>query len=177
MRCVLDPLRKASRCAALRMALCAVSILLAGFAADAAEQFVRSGASGDAIVLHDHAGWDRTCAALAPPSVHLDAPPLHGVVCLRADDIRVEYVSYGTQTQCIGRLVRGVRLIYRPHAGYTGADGLRYSVQYPKARREVAVNISVLPPAPATSGAAPTSFGAPAPQAPGTIPPCNDFVS
>lgn len=157
-------------------AACAAGLGMIALAGSAvcAEPLVRSGDTDSDIVLHDHAGWDRNCAAVAPPAVRLDAPPLHGTVCARSDNIRIEYVSYGTQTHCIGRMVHGVRLIYRPHAGYTGDDVVRYSVQYPKSHRDVSVKVTVLP---ATSGAAPARVAWPPRQDPGPIPACNDFVS
>jgi hypothetical protein len=143
----------------------------------AQDTLARSGEHDRDIVLRDHAGWDRNCAAVAPPLLHLDAPPRHGTVCARSDNIRIEYISYGTQSQCIGRTVRGLRLVYRPHASYAGTDDIRYSVQYPTSRRAVAVSVTVTPPPPATSGAAPARIAWPPPQPPGPVPPCNDAVS
>jgi hypothetical protein len=175
MHCLLHRFRIARRHAALRAAMAAVLVGLP--AASAQEHLSKTGEADREIVLHDHAGWDRTCAAIAPPSVQLDRPPLHGTVCVRADDIRIEYISYGTQAHCIGRMVRGLRLIYRSHAGYAGGDVVHYSVQYPKSRREVSVSVAVTPPAPATSGAASASVTLPPRQVPGAVPPCNDFVS
>jgi hypothetical protein len=142
----------------------------------AQEVIDKSGEADREIVVREHAGWDRTCA-VAPPLLHLEAPPLHGVVCTRNDEIRIEFMFWGTQSQCIGRTVRGLRLVCRPHAGYAGNDVLRYSVQYPKSRRDVTVSVTVMPPQPATLGAAPASVAAPSPQAPGAILPCNDFLS
>ena len=89
-------------------------------------------------------GWDHNCEAVAHPSVHLDEPPAHGNVCAEIEDIKIRSMYYGTQSQCIGRQVRGVRLIYRPYPGYAGTDGIRYSVQYPSDRRSVSVTVTVI---------------------------------
>jgi hypothetical protein len=166
------------RIALLRATFASASgVALGATGVPAQEVIDKSGEADREIVVREHAGWDSACAAIAPPSLHLDAPPLHGIVCARNDDIRIAYIAYGTQSQCIGRTVRGLRLVYRPHAGYAGSDGLRYTVQYPKSRRDVAVSVTVMPPAPATSGAAPASIAVQPLQAPGAIPPCNDFLS
>lgn len=142
------------------------------------EQVVRAGSPNRPVVIREHAGWDRDCAAIAPPVLTLDAPPRHGYVCARAEDITVRSMVVGTEAQCIGRLVRGVRLIYRPDLGFRGDDGLRYAALYPSLRRSVSVSVTVGGQgAPADiTGSLPTHLTAPSHQPAGPVPPCADLL-
>lgn len=145
-----------------------------------AEQVTRTGAANRPVVIREHAGWDRDCAAIAPPALTLDTPPRHGFVCARAEDITIKSMVVGTEAHCIGRLVRGVRLIYRPDAGFSGADDLRYAALYPSLRRSVAVNVTVggqaTPAAVAGSVPAAMTSAASSHQAAGPVPPCADLM-
>jgi len=142
------------------------------------EQVARSGSPNRPVVIREHAGWDRDCAAIAPPVLTLDAPPRHGYVCARAEDITVRSMVVGTEGQCIGRLVRGVRLIYRPDLGFSGDDDLRYAALYPSLRRSVSVEVTVGGQgAPAgITGSLPTHLTAPSHQPAGPVPPCADLL-
>jgi hypothetical protein len=64
----------------------------------------------------------------------------------------------GTESQCIGRVVRGVQFIYRPDRGYLGSDGLRYGAQYPSVRRMLSVAITVATQSRATPSPAPSNI-------------------
>jgi len=146
----------------------------------AEERLSASGPADHQILIREHAGWDHNCEAAAHPTVHLDEPPLHGNVCAEIENIQIRSMYYGTQSQCIGRQVRGIRLIYSPHPGYAGADGIRYSVQYPSERRSVSVTVTVMPEQPTAGRAMQSSVGAPVPdvrQPPGPVPGCAGFVS
>jgi hypothetical protein len=142
------------------------------------EQIARIGQADHSVVIREHAGWDMECAAIAHPPLYLKEPPRHGSVCARIQDIRIRSMFVGTQSQCIGRVVRGVQLVYRPDAGYVGEDRLRYAAKYPAVLRPVSVLVTVTPDPFATSGAEPSSLSAPTParQAPGQIPACEDLV-
>jgi hypothetical protein len=144
------------------------------------ERLSASGPADHQILIREHAGWDHNCEAVTHPSVHLDEPPLHGNVCAEIENIKIRSIYYGTQSQCMGRQVRGVRLIYRPYPGYAGTDGIRYSVQYPSDRRSVSVTVTVTAEQQAARRAMPSSVAAPAPDAqqlPGQVPGCAAFVS
>jgi hypothetical protein len=85
----------------------------------------------------------------------------------------------GTESQCIGRLVRGAQLIYRPDAGYPGNDGLRYAAQYPSVLRTVSVIVTVTAYSPGAPNAAPSNITAPMPQTPqssGPVPACDELI-
>jgi hypothetical protein len=140
------------------------------------EQLSRAGLVDRPVIIREHAGWDRDCAAIAPPVLTLDAPPRHGYVCARAEDITVRSMVAGTEAQCIGRLVRGVRLIYRPDAGFSGDDGLRYAALYPSLRRSVSVSVTVGRPGAGITGSLPTHLTAPSHQPAGPVPPCADLL-
>jgi hypothetical protein len=107
------------------------------------EQFSTAGLAGQLIRLREHAGWNRHCEAIASPVLYLSEPPLHGSVCARVENIQISSMFVGTESQCIGRLVRGVRLIYRPDAAYAGNDSLRYMAQYPSILRAIQVQVTV----------------------------------
>jgi hypothetical protein len=107
------------------------------------ERLSRTGQAGHPIVVGEHAGWSSDCDAIAPPTLYLYEAPRHGSVCTRVANIRVHAMHAGTESQCIGRVVRGVQFIYHPDRGYTGSDGLRYAAQYPSVRRLVSVAITV----------------------------------
>jgi hypothetical protein len=163
------------------------AVLIAGFAGfmasawaqdSGSERLSRAGSANRPVVIREHAGWDRDCAAIAPPALTLDAPPRHGFVCTRAEDITIRSMVIGTEGQCIGHLVRGVRLIYRPDAGFSGDDGLRYAALYPSLRRTVSVNVTVGGQGPhaGIAGSLPTHLTAPSHQPAGPVPPCADLL-
>ena len=91
------------------------------------EQLSKTGQAGQLILIREHAGWNRNCEAIAHPALYLSEPPRHGQICARIENIKISSMYVGTESQCIGRLVRGVRLIYRPDAAYAGDDSLRYA--------------------------------------------------
>src|SRR5208282_519908 len=95
------------------------------------EQLSRTGQADHPIVIREHAGWNKDCEAIAHPALYLFEPPRHGNVCARIANIKISSMYIGTESQCIGHLIRGVRLIYRPDTDYAGDDGLRYAAQYP----------------------------------------------
>jgi hypothetical protein len=85
----------------------------------------------------------------------------------------------GTESQCVGRVVRGVQLIYHPEAGYAGNDGLRYAAQYPSVLRSVSVIVTVTAYPPLAPSAAPSNITAPFPQtrqSAGPVPACEELV-
>jgi hypothetical protein len=145
-------------------------------AAQAQESLTTSGAAGQPISIREHAGWDRNCEGVPHPTMWLDEAPRHGTVCARTEAIKIQSMFYGTQAQCIGREVSGVRLIYLPRPGYVGPDSARYAVQYPSVRRTVSVAVTV------TEGKGASLPGVVVPvtetrQPPGPVPKCDDGVS
>lgn len=143
------------------------------------EQLSRSGQAGRPIVVGEHAGWSSDCDAVAPPMLYLYESPRHGSVCTRVADIKVHAMYVGTESQCIGRVVRGVQFVYRPDRGYTGGDGLRYAAQYPSARRVISVAITVAAQSQAAPSTAPSSIVDPIPPSPRSatpIPVCDALV-
>lgn len=143
------------------------------------EQLSRIGQIDHPLLISEHAGWSRDCSAIAPPTLYLYEPPRHGSVCMRVENITIQNMYVGTASQCIGRLVRGVRFIYRPDQGYRGNDGLRYAAQYPSVVRSVSVAITVTAQPPAAPGTAPSGIAAAIPQAPQSLTPvpvCDELV-
>jgi hypothetical protein len=145
-----------------------ITICLSGLACEAQaqeEQLSKTGQANHPIVIREHAGWNQDCDAIAHPTLYLYEPPHHGSVCARIQNIKIHSMYVGTASQCIGRVVRGVQLIYRPDAGYAGDDGLRYAAQYPSVLRTVSVIVTVTAYPPVASSAAPSDITAPVPQA------------
>lgn len=137
------------------------------------EQFATAGRANQAITLREHAGWNANCEAIASPALHVDAPPRHGRLCARVETIVVRSLYAGTEDQCIGRRVRGVRLEYRPDADFSGGDDLSYAVQYPSVRRAIAVRVTVA----AESASQPIAALPPSSrQAAGPVPPCAELL-
>jgi hypothetical protein len=160
----------------------AVAICLSALACDARaeeEQLAKTGEVDHQIIIREHAGWNMDCDAIAPPALYLDGPPRHGHVCARIENIKVHSMYVGTESQCIGRAVRGVQLIYRPDAGYAGNDGLRYAAQYPSVLRAVSVTVTVMAYPPGAPKAAPSSIATPMPparQSSGPVPACEELL-
>ncbi|MBI1203755.1 MAG: hypothetical protein GC182_14730 [Rhodopseudomonas sp.] len=144
----------------------------------AGETLSRSGPANQPLVVREHAGWDSDCGAIAPPALTLDAPPRHGYVCARSEDITIKALYLGTEAQCIGRRVRGLRLIYRPDLGFSGDDRWRYAALYPSLRRSVAVDVTVtgVARAPSVAGSVTASVTAPSHQPAGPVPACADLM-
>jgi len=121
-------------------------IFLSNFLSDAQseeEQLSRTGEIDHQTIIREHAGWNMDCATIAHPALCLNEPPDHGRVCARIENIKVHSIYVGTESQCIGRVVRGVQLIYRPDPGYAGNDALRFAAQYPSILRMVSVMLTV----------------------------------
>lgn len=164
--------------ASLRLGGLAV-VLFGMAAAQAADALTRreamtaGGRANQTIVVREHAGWNAACDAIASPALVLDMPPRHGRVCARAETITIRSLYAGTEDQCIGKRVRGMRLEYRPDAGFSGDDELRYAVQYPSVRRTITVSVTV-----AAEGAARPVAALPIPprQTAGPMPPCMELV-
>ena len=138
------------------------------------EQLAKAGAANRPLLIREHAAWNMDCRAVPYPVLRLDQPPRHGAVCARVTDVTIKHMYAGTEAQCIGHIVQGLRLIYFPNPGYTGSDRLRYSVQYRSGQRSVSASVSagegVLQAD--TVGAGPDTA-----QVPGPVPPCATPVS
>ena len=163
-------------------ALCAAALaaFLAAFVLPARadeEQLVKAGAANRPLLIREHAAWNMDCRAVPYPTVRLERPPRHGAVCARTADITIRTMYAGTEAQCIGRVVQGLRLIYFPRPGFTGRDRLQYSVQYPSVRRSVSVSVSVGAGQGVMLPAGTVGAAAEAGQMPGPVPPCEAPVS
>jgi hypothetical protein len=142
------------------------------------EQLSRSGQAGHLIVVGEHAGWSSDCDAIAPPTLYLYESPRHGSVCARVANIKVHAMYVGTESQCIGRVIRGVQFVYRPNRGYIGSDGLRYAAQYPSVRRMLSVAITVAAQSRTAPNTVPSGIVDSIPERPSTtpVPVCDALV-
>jgi hypothetical protein len=159
-----------------------IAACLSGLACQAAaqeEQLSKTGQADHPILIREHAGWNKDCDAIAHPALYLFEPPRHGRVCARIENIKIHSMYVGTEAQCIGHEVRGVQFIYRPDAGFTGDDGLRYAAQYPGVLRTVSVIVTVTADPPGAPSAATSNITAPVPparQSSGPVPACDELV-
>jgi len=159
-----------------------IGVCLSGFAGGARAQeelLSKAGEVDHQIVVREHAGWNQDCDAIDHPALYLHEPPQHGHVCARIENIKIHSMYVGTESQCIGHVVRGVQLIYRPDAGYVGGDALRYLAQYPSVRRAVSVSVTVTAYPPGARPAAQRSIAPPLPQprqASGPVPACEELL-
>ena len=149
---------------------------LAGAAGAQEEQLSKIGQADHSIVIREHAGWNKSCEAIAHPALYLYEPPRHGSVCARIENIKIHSMYVGTEAQCIGRLVRGVSFIYRPDAGYAGDDSLRYAAQYPSVLRVVSVTVTVTPSPPSAALSAIIASTPQSRQPPGPVPACEELI-
>jgi hypothetical protein len=143
------------------------------------ELLSKTGAVDHSIIIREHAGWNQDCDAIAHPALYLNEPPRHGHVCARIENIKIQSMFVGTESQCVGRVIRGVQLVYRPDSGYTGNDGLRYAARYPSVLRAVSVLVTVVAfpadgPMPAPSSM--TTPTPPLPQPAGPVPACEELI-
>jgi hypothetical protein len=159
-----------------------IATCLSGLVCEAAAQeelLLKTGQANHPILIREHAGWNRDCDAIAHPALYLYEPPRHGSVCARIENIKIHSMYVGTESQCIGCLVRGAQLIYRPDAGYAGNDGVRYAAQYPSVLRTVSVIVTVTAYSPGAPSVAPSNITAPMPQtrqSSGPVPACDELI-
>lgn len=143
------------------------------------EKLSRSGQADRSVLIREHAGWNEDCKAIAHPPLYLLSPPHHGKVCTRAEEIKIRSMYVGTESQCVGHIVYGLRLIYRPDPSFVGDDRIQYAAQYPSVLRMISVTVTVTPYPARKSDAAPSVNFAPVTakrQPPGPVPECADFV-
>jgi hypothetical protein len=137
------------------------------------------GKANHEAILSGHVRTDRNCLGIGVPDINMERPPAHGVVCLRAGPVRLQYLIGGAPADCLGQKPAGIRVVYRPHDGYTGKDETRYIVHFRKVQVDVNVDLTILPDdSPTPNGSsAPAGPSVQEPQKPGPIPTCPALVS
>jgi len=137
---------------------------------------LESAAVERSVIVREHAGWNMDCEAIAAPPLFLITPPSHGKVCAKAQIITIASMHAGTESQCIGREVSGVRLIYQSDTSHDGEDVLVYGVQYPSRFHAVSVTVDIGAAAPGKVSIADAPLAAQPRQAPGPMPVCPQLV-
>jgi len=151
--------------------------LLAGAAMAEDDHFKRTAQPATSVVIRGYWRADNNCEAKEPPALLFDKPPEHGIVCFRRDEVTMSKVIVGDGLQhCLGSRIRGLKLIYQPRLGYSGPDEVRYTVVFPRMRRSVSVDLTVLPSQfqPKNDHTAPAEEPL---QSPGPVPECAPLVS
>jgi hypothetical protein len=139
----------------------------------------RTGNANHEARLSGHVRVDRNCASIGAPQIYLAQPPVHGVLCLRRGEVRLEYLVGNAPRNCLGQKAAGVRVFYHPYDDYTGKDEARYVVQFPHDQVSVEVDLTIVPDdRPSLNGAMPAA-GTPVQetQKPGVLPACAELVS
>ena len=130
------------------------------------------------VFIEGYARTDDKCESIDPPTVYVDKPPKHGIVCFRSADLRLRTTVENNLAHCLGRSAHGIHVIYAPRAGYAGPDTVRYTVRFPKTQHTVDVILTVLPDDRQPSGATPGGpFIGDVSQTPGPLPVCTALVS
>jgi hypothetical protein len=142
------------------------------------QHLVRTTKADREINILGYARANQSCEGIDPPSLFLDKPPEHGSVCFRPSKLKLQEAIVGNFTQCVGRQVLGVTVVYIPQTGYSGTDEVRYTVIFPQARHVVYVDLSVVPGQPKPAGVAQGdgNFAADK-QSQGPIRACTELVS
>jgi hypothetical protein len=128
--------------------------------------------ASEEIIVYGEANADQFCRALNLPSLFLDKPPDHGIVCFEVGEFEVGDAILGDDA-CRGRMVRGVNIFYRSRAGFTGSDSLRYFTTDVPMRHIVSVDLSVA----AQTLTVDPADGTWLPQSSGPMPSCTRPVS
>lgn len=162
--------RSLSRCGA------AMASAVLAFAAVLPAECFESATVERSVIVREHAGWDMDCKAIAAPSLFLITPPSHGKVCAKAQIITIASMHAGTESQCIGREVSGVRLVYQSETSHDGEDVLVYGVQYPSRFHAVSVKVAIDGAAPGKVSIADAPLAVQPRQMPGPMPICPQLV-
>lgn len=129
--------------------ICALTIVAMSASSAVAEDmhFKTTTQAATNVALRGYWRADKNCEPREPPpALLLDKPPEHGTVCFRRDVVKMQNVVVGEGLQhCIGRQIRGLKVVYRSKAGYSGPDEVRYTVVFPKAKQTVLVDVTVQP--------------------------------
>lgn len=88
--------------------------------------------SGRQVSLGGHMRFNKDCVGNVLPKAYLVEPPEHGSICLQVRMIKVQktYRDLPRYPHCIGKPVRGIRVIYSSDGGYEGEDRLAYKIEY-----------------------------------------------
>jgi hypothetical protein len=158
--------------------------LMASYHSSSAQQlqFSKSTRAGHEVSLKGYAHFNDKCESRdPPPTIYVDKPREHGVVCFRpAADIVLRWVASNERQSCLGHQMRGIRVFYLPRMAYSGPDKVRYTVHFANVQQVVDVNLTVLPGDQQSQGAAPANSNSPADdlsQMPGPMPMCAALVS
>jgi hypothetical protein len=130
--------------------------------------------------VENHTNLNARCEGLEPPTINLDEPPQHGVVCLRIRDNIIRSVVTAALRGCIGHKIRGIRVIYLPRYDYTGSDTLSYTVRYLNGQMKVDASLTIVPDEPESRDTVPPDINAPENdvlQPKGPVPECTALVS
>jgi hypothetical protein len=165
----------------MRNPLVALAVLVLLCVPTAAQVLLaRTTKAAHGVFIEGYARTDNECESIEPPTVYVDKPPRHGIVCFRKADLRLRTTVENNLMHCLGRSAHGIHVIYMPRQGYAGPDTVRYTVHFPKTQHAVDVILTVLPDDQQPSNAAPSAGGpviGDVSQTPGPLPVCAALVS
>jgi hypothetical protein len=124
-------------------------------------QLSKSTKAAHDVFLAGYARTNNKCESIDPPSIFVDQPPAHGIICSRSADLLLRKTIENDLAHCLNRRAHGIHIIYLPREGYAGPDKVRYTVKFPTTQHTVEVNLTVLPHDPQSRNAVPADISAP----------------
>jgi|ERR1700756_1958469 hypothetical protein len=132
------------------------------------------------VVIEGYARTNNKCESIDPPTVYVDRPPMHGIVCSKNGELLLRKTVENDLSHRLSKRAQGIQVVYLPRKGYVGSDTVRYTVRFPTAQHAVEVLLTVLAGGLQSPGVAPPSIDDPASdvrQTPGPLPVCPALVS
>ena len=76
------------------------------------QHLARTAKADHDVSILSYARSNQDCDGIEPPKLYLDKPPEHGAVCFRTSQVQLHDTVVGNLTQCLGRKIRGVTIVY-----------------------------------------------------------------
>jgi len=95
------------------------------------------------VNIGGYARFNNNCDATESPEVYLDVAPTNGLVCARMSTVTVRIIHEGKADNCVGRSIRGIRIVYLPRPEFSGVEVVRYTVKFNKIKQTMDVDIDV----------------------------------
>jgi hypothetical protein len=169
--------RQYSRAFAL---VAALGLFILGAPSLAQVQLWKTTKAAHDVFLDGYARTNNKCESIDPPTIYVDQPPKHGIVCSRNGDLLLRKTVENDLSHCLSKRAHGIHVIYLPRKGYAGPDTVRYTVRFPTVQHTVDVVLTVLPDDSQPRDVAPADISAPigdVSQMPGPLPVCAALVS
>ena len=132
------------------------------------------------VELTSHIILDKDCRGKQLVKILLTAPPLHGSVCVEVAQLKHSLPTVSgskKHSHCVGKQMRGSRIVYISSLRFSGEEKVRYTVEFPRAELHRTVNVIVKRAANSMYKDGPLAETPLEAQRPGPMPPCVQLVS